>query len=77
MKNKIKLGIGIAIGITLGIVIANWANKQMTPTEELTLVMNNQSDILWQNILYGTIGCVTMLGCVVMGWLIGRKYGNS
>lgn len=75
MKAKIIIGIAVAVGISIGLFIANWANNEMKPSDSLTLITTtNAQDTLWQNILYGSIGIITMLGCVVMGWLISKKY---
>jgi len=77
MKSKIIVGITAAIGTSIGLVIALWANNEMVKVDTVGLTLINpitkQNDE-WQNILFTVIGLTTMVACVVMGWVVGRKY---
>jgi len=76
VKNKLSIIIPTLIGITVGLFIVTRLNKAIKGDEDMGLVLSPslaQQDLL-QSIIFGLISFTTMIGCVVFGYIIAKKY---
>lgn len=76
MKTKLSIIIPSLVGITAGLFIVTRLNKAIKGNEDMGLVLSPslaQQDVL-QSVIFGIVALITMVGCVVFGYIIAKKY---